>query len=170
VLLECISKRAPKYDAIFGDCYWYAGTVCDCVSREYPCIERRNFLYLATTKHASMWNFQWIRSLSRPIRIRSQLHCNMASVLYPPTSHMCSRTQMVTYNESIMTMCQESCRSHIKDSVKHMYLETIGTKQTVLPLGPLFVLPSSRLDLIQHERLFAGIRCRLRRPRPQHTN
>jgi hypothetical protein len=21
VLLECISKRAPKYDAIFGDCY-----------------------------------------------------------------------------------------------------------------------------------------------------
>jgi hypothetical protein len=63
---------------------------------------------------------------------------DMASVLYPPT--LCSRTQMVTYTES---MFQESCRSHIKNSVKYMYLETIGTKHTVLPLGPLFVLPPS---------------------------
>lgn len=97
-------------------------------------------------------------------------YCNMASVLYPPTSHMCSRTQMVTYTESIMTMFQESCLSHIKDSVKHMYIETIRTKDTVLPLGPLFVLPPSRLDLIQHERLLASIRCRPPRPRPQRTN
>jgi hypothetical protein len=36
VLLECISKKAPKYDAIFKNCYWYAGAVCDCVCREYP--------------------------------------------------------------------------------------------------------------------------------------
>jgi hypothetical protein len=36
VLLECISEKAPKYNAIFKNCYWYAGAVCDCVCREYP--------------------------------------------------------------------------------------------------------------------------------------
>jgi len=36
VLLQSISERAPKYDAIFKNCYWYAGAVCDSVSREYP--------------------------------------------------------------------------------------------------------------------------------------
>jgi hypothetical protein len=36
VLLESISKKAPKYDAIFKNCYWYAGAICDCVCREYP--------------------------------------------------------------------------------------------------------------------------------------
>jgi hypothetical protein len=36
VLLQSISNRAPKYDVIFKNCYWYAGAVCDCVCREYP--------------------------------------------------------------------------------------------------------------------------------------
>jgi len=36
VLLQSISKRAPTYDIIFKNCYWYAGAVCDCVCREYP--------------------------------------------------------------------------------------------------------------------------------------
>ena len=36
MLLESISGRAPKYDAIFKNCYWYAGAVCNCVCREYP--------------------------------------------------------------------------------------------------------------------------------------
>jgi hypothetical protein len=36
VLLGSISRRAPKYDAIFRNCYWYTGAVCDCVRREYP--------------------------------------------------------------------------------------------------------------------------------------
>jgi len=36
VLLQSISKKAPKYDVIFKNCYWYAGAVCDCVCREYP--------------------------------------------------------------------------------------------------------------------------------------
>jgi hypothetical protein len=35
VLLQSISKRAPKYDIIFKNCYWYAGAISDCVSREY---------------------------------------------------------------------------------------------------------------------------------------
>ena len=36
VLLQSISKMAPKYDVILKNCYWYAGAVCDCVHREYP--------------------------------------------------------------------------------------------------------------------------------------
>jgi len=36
VLLQSISKRAPEYDVIFKNCYWYAGAACECVCREYP--------------------------------------------------------------------------------------------------------------------------------------
>jgi hypothetical protein len=36
LLLRSISERAPKYDIIFKNCYWYAGAICDCVCREYP--------------------------------------------------------------------------------------------------------------------------------------
>ena len=42
VLLQSISQRAPKYDVIFKNCYWYAGAVCDCVSREYPYTLKRD--------------------------------------------------------------------------------------------------------------------------------
>jgi hypothetical protein len=42
VLLQSISKRAPKYDVIFKNCYWYAGAVCDCVCREYPYTLKRD--------------------------------------------------------------------------------------------------------------------------------
>jgi len=42
VLLQSISKRAPKYDVIFKNCYWYAGAVCDCVHREYPYTLKRD--------------------------------------------------------------------------------------------------------------------------------
>jgi hypothetical protein len=42
VLLQSISKRAPKYDVIFKNCYWYAGAVCDCVCREYPYALKRD--------------------------------------------------------------------------------------------------------------------------------
>jgi hypothetical protein len=33
VLLESISKRVPKYNTIFKNCYWYTGAICDCVCR-----------------------------------------------------------------------------------------------------------------------------------------
>ncbi|KIM79417.1 hypothetical protein PILCRDRAFT_555954 [Piloderma croceum F 1598] len=42
VLLQSISKKAPKYDVIFKNCYWYAGAVCDCVCREYPYTLKRD--------------------------------------------------------------------------------------------------------------------------------
>jgi hypothetical protein len=42
VLLQSISKRAPKYDIIFKNCYWYAGAICDCVCREFPYTLKRN--------------------------------------------------------------------------------------------------------------------------------
>ena len=63
VLLQSISKREPKYDVIFNNCYWCAGAVCDCVHREYCCEYTNIFPFFSLLSIVSITFLIYFRSI-----------------------------------------------------------------------------------------------------------